>query len=103
MNIPVTITLKNPTDRELPITIPVGAIFEAAKTDFGVQNVTIIQEHRFMLPAYSELRVKVTGRCLNRRRGVPNGTPGRLTTFRYAGPSFDQHQIWQRMAQPRRS
>lgn len=102
MNIPVTITLRNPTDRELPVTIPAGAIFEAAKTDLGVQNVTIIQEHRFTLPAQSELRVKVVGRCLNHRRAVPHGTPGRVTMFRYAGQSFDQQQIWQRMGHPRR-
>jgi hypothetical protein len=100
VDIDVTITLRNPTRRELPVTIPMGAVFEAAKTSFGVQNVTIIKAEHFMLPPRSELKVTITGRCLNRSRSIPSGVPGRLTPFRYAGSNFDQQYLWQRMVHP---
>lgn len=99
MSIDVEVTLTNAGPNEVPVTIPAGAIFEADPPH--AQNVAIVGEHRFTLPPRSRLTVVLTGRCLNRRRAEPHGVPGRLTPFRYAGPSFDQGAIWTATSTPR--
>src|SRR5262245_14067621 len=100
MDIDVTVTLANDTDEEMTVRIPAGSIFEAAQTDFGVQNVAVVTDDQIRIAPKSKARVVMTGRCLNRMRSVPNSTPGRPTPFRYSGPSMDQTEIWNRVSSP---
>src|SRR2546423_13571593 len=95
MDIAVSITLKNNRGEEVPFRLPAGLVIEHAQTEYGVQNVALEREYVFKLPAYSQKEVVVYGRCLNRERALPTSTPGRITLFRYAGPSLDQTDLWQ--------
>mgnify|MGYP007089191565 CR=1 FL=1 len=100
MDINVGITLSNKTAQESTVRIPAGSVFEASKTDFRVQNVTLVKDYVFKIPPHSQIKVVVVGRCLNRVRAVPHSTPGRATPFRYVG-SLDQDSIWQTTSRPR--
>jgi len=51
MNIKVSLKIENTLDREFEVGIPAGTVFEAAQTELGVQNVVIIQDYMFKLPA----------------------------------------------------
>ena len=102
MDIAVSITLKNNRGEEVPLRIPAGLIIEHAQTEYGVQNVALEREYVFKLPAHSEKKVVVYGRCLNQKRALPNATPGRITLFRYAGPSLDQTDLWQAVSTPKK-
>ncbi len=101
MDINVGITLVNNRGEEVTVRIPAGSIFEAVKTEYGVQNVAVVQDYHFKIPAYGTRRVIVRGRCLNPRRSLPRLSPGRATPFRYAGPSFGQRAIWATVSKPR--
>lgn len=100
MRITVAITLDNKSDSEATVRIPAGSVFEAAKTEFGVQNVAIARDYIFRVPARTQIKVFAEGRCLNKTRGVPKAALGRITPFRYAGISFDQDSIWQTTSNP---
>ncbi len=101
MDINVGITLVNNRGEEVTVRIPSGSIFEAAKTEYGVQNVVVVQDYHFRIPPYSTRKVVVRGRCLNPRRSLPRRIPGRATPFRYTGPSFKQRSIWETVSKPR--
>lgn len=103
MNINVGITLVNNRGEEVTVRIPAGSIFEAIKTEHGVQNVVVIQDYQFRVPPYGRRSVVLRGRCLNPRRSLPQSSPGRATPFRYAGTSFEQSAIWQIVSTPRTS
>jgi len=103
MDINVGITLVNNRGEEVTVRIPAGSIFEAVKTDHGVQNVVVIQDYQFKVPPHGICKVVIRGRCLNPRRSLPKSSPGRATPFRYAGSSFDQNAIWQAVSTPRTS
>jgi hypothetical protein len=100
MDIRATIKLRNQRDRSLTFTMPRGLVLEATSSEWGVQNIALVQDYEFTLAAHDEVTVTVVGRCLNAARTVPNGNPGRVTPFRYAGPDFSQDAIWKRVAQP---
>jgi len=102
MSISVTLEIVNELDHDITVRIPAGTIFEAAQTELGVQNVVIIQDYTFKLPPKGRQKVTVNGNCLNPRRRYPHSTPGRITPFRYAGKSFNQHDIWSVVSSPRR-
>ncbi len=103
MEIQVGITLDNKSANEATVRIPAGSIFEVAKTEYGVQNVAIVSDHFFKVPARSKIKVIVVGRCLNRRRAEPKSVSGRVTPFRYAGNNFDQESIWHKTLSPQTS
>lgn len=103
MDINVGITLVNNRGEEVTVRIPAGSIFEAVKTEHGVQNVTVIQDYQFRVPPYGRRSVVMRGRCLNPRRSLPRSSPGRATPFLYAGTSFEQSAIWQIVSMPRTS
>lgn len=101
MDINVGITLVNNRGEEVTVRIPAGSIFEAAKTEYGVQNIVVIQDYQFRVPPYGRLSVVLRGRCLNPKRFLPRSSPGRVTPFRYAGTNFEQSAIWQSVSTPR--
>jgi len=100
MDINVGITLLNNRGEEVTVWIPAGSIFEAVKTDHGVQNVVVIEDYKFKVPPYGCCKVVIRGRCLNPRRSLPKSSPGRATPFRYVGSNFDQNAIWQAVSSP---
>src|SRR3712207_4574939 len=99
--ITVSVELVNMLGSQQQVRIPAGTIFEAARTNFGVQNVVIVYDYSFTLPPHGRLTVTLSGNCLNRRRAYPRNTPGRLTPFRYTGNSHNQTSVWAAMSQPR--
>ena len=102
MRINVEVTLDNKSDQETTVRIPAGSIFEAMRTEYGVQNIAVVKDYFFRIPALGRIKVFVEGRCLNRARGVPRNTAGRVTPFRYAGSSFDQDSVWEVTSNPDR-
>jgi hypothetical protein len=101
MSIKVSLKIENTLDREVEVRIPAGTVFEAAQTELGVQNVVIIQDYMFTLPAKGQRKVIVSGNCLNPRRGYPHSTHGRITPFCYVSKSFNQNDIWRAVSSPR--
>lgn len=100
-SITVSIEIANNLDCDQRVRIPAGTIFEAAKTDMGIQNVVIVQDYSFTIPAKGHKSVKLKGNCLNRKRAYPSKAPGRLTPFRYTGNSSSQSGVWGAMSTPR--
>jgi hypothetical protein len=98
--ISVTFELINKLGSPQSIHIPAGTVFEAARTDYGVQNVVIVKDYRVTLPPYGRQTVTLMGNCLNRRRSYPSSNPGRVTPFLYTGGSLNQHSVWSAMSQP---
>ena len=99
MNIPVTITLSNPTDRPLPVFIPSGTVLEVdlAEAPRPMQNVVITDDYSFTINPREVRTVALTGNCLNQGRAVPANVAGRVTVFRYGG-SLQQDAIWGNLA-----
>lgn len=102
MDITVGITLINNRNEEVTVRIPAGSIFEAAKTEHGVQNVLVIKDYKFKVPPHGRCKAIMHGRCLNQKRSLPHSSLGRATPFRYTGHSFDQEAIWKDVSAPKR-
>lgn len=100
MEIDVSVPITNRTGKPLAVRVPSGQVFESAQTELGVQNVTIVGDYRFVVPPHATIKITVRGRCLNQLRSAPKMSRGRITPFRYAGPSFAQDAIWAAVASP---
>src|SRR3954454_4681394 len=100
MEISATITVRNHQSKPHTSVLPRGLVLEAASTDYGVQNIVLLNDYPVTVPANGVATVRVIGRCLNRSRNVPSGNPGRVTPFKYAGIDFSQDAIWNRVGQP---
>ncbi len=98
----VNMEIANNLNQNRTVRIPAGTVIEAAQTDMGVQNVVIVQDYYFNVPAHGSLKVILRGNCLNRGRDYPQRSPGRLTPFRYTGNSSNQSGVWDAMSSPRR-